>query len=437
MKIDVDEIGPVERRVRVELPADRVGDELSRAYQDLGRRVRIKGFRAGKVPRSVLQGLYGEEIKGQVQSQLVEDSLGQVLKERGLQIVSRPEVEANPLQEGEAFSFSAIFEVKPDIELKNYLGLELQKVNLSVTDDQVDEALKRVQESHARLEPIEDRNVVQKGDFVTLDFDGRIAGKTFRGGKNENYVMEVGASQALPEFDEGVAGLKVGEESEIKVPFPEDHPNREVAGQTVEFKVVARGIKRKLLPALDDEFAKDQGEFGSLDELRDAIRKRLEEELKQIQNEALKDQLIARLLEAHPFTPPRAMVERHIRYLIERQQKTGQSQVESAATTDETRKALEGRASRQVQATLLIEKIARTEKIDVSDKEVQERIDSIARAAGDRGKTVREYYSKPELREELRSQMVFDRTLNFLLERATIKELDSARVKVDEQTEKR
>ena len=179
MKIDIDELSPVQRKVRVELPADTVASEFAHAYKNLGNRVRVKGFRTGKIPRSVLQGIYGEEVKGEVKSHLVEESLGEVIKERGLQIVSRPEVETNDISEGSDFSFSAVFEIKPEIEVKDYLGVEVEKFKIAVTDDQVQDALKRIQEGHARLDLVEGRDIVQSGDFVMLDFEGNIAGKPF------------------------------------------------------------------------------------------------------------------------------------------------------------------------------------------------------------------------------------------------------------------
>src|SRR3990172_6199061 len=177
MKIDLNELGPVQRKINVELPPETVANEFSRAYKILGQRVRVKGFRTGKIPRSVLQGIYGEEVKGQVKAQLVEESLGEVIKERGLQIVSRPEVEANELEEGRPFSFSAVFEVKPEFEVTDYLGVPLDKVKLAITDAQVEAALARFQEGHARLELVTDRETVQQGDFATLDFEGTIGGK--------------------------------------------------------------------------------------------------------------------------------------------------------------------------------------------------------------------------------------------------------------------
>ena len=440
MKIDVNELSPVQRKVRVELPAETVASEFSRAYQDLGQRVRMKGFRAGKAPRSVLQGVYGDEIKGQLRSRLVEDSLGEVIKERGLQIVSRPEIEAGDLEDGRDFSFSAVFEVKPEITVKDYFGVEVEKVRLSVTDEQVNEALARVQESHARLEPVENRELIQRGDFAVLDYVGSIEGKTFSGGKGENYVLEVGAGQALPQFEEAVVGLKLGEPATVQVTYPEHYPNRALAGKIADFSVVAREIKQKVLPSLDDEFAKDYGECASLDELKTVIRTRLESELKHIQDEELKDQILNRLVDAHPVSPPPAMVERQTRYLMERNQAQMNSKApstsEAGPTMEETRKAMEARATRQVQATLLIEKISQLEQIEVSDKEIQERIDHLVRAAGERAKTVREVYSRPEAREDLRAQIISDRTLAFLLERAAVKEVDPPASKVDEKGKK-
>jgi trigger factor len=442
MKFDIDELGPVQRKVRVELPAETVASEFAHAYKNLGQRVRVKGFRTGKIPRSVLQGIYGDEVKGEVKSHLVEETLGEVIKERGLQIVSRPEVEANDLNEGGGFSFSAIFEIKPEIDVKDYLGVEVEKIKIAVTDEQVQEALKRLQEGHARLEPVIDRDVVQKGDFVALDFEGSIDGKPFSGGKGENYMIEVGSGHALPQFEEAVAGLKLGAQQTVHVDYPENYSNKEIAGKTVNFNLTVREIKQKVLPTLDDEFAKDHGEHGSLDELKAAIRKRLEDELKHYQDEELKEKLISHLIETHSFTVPPSMVDRQTRYLMERYQSQSEGQAaigegeNATPPMEEARKTLEGRAARQVQATLLVEKISQQEKIEITDKDIQERVDNMARAAGERAKSLREFYARPEARDDLRAQMVFDRTLGYLLEHAKLKEIDPPVSKVDETGEK-
>lgn len=438
IKVDIDELSPVQRKVRVELPAETVADEFSRAYKNLGRRVRVRGFRTGKIPRPVLQGIYGDEVKGEVRSHLVEESLAEIVRERGLQIVSRPELETNDLRETESFSFSAVFEIKPQFEVKDYLDLPIEKPRIAVTEAQVDEALRRLQENHARLEPVADREVVEKGDFVTLDFEGSLDGKPFSGGKAQNYVLEVGAGQALAQFEEAVVGLKLGERKTVSVTYPEDFPNKEIAGRVVEFSLVAHEIKRKVLPALDDDFAKDHGECASLEELKNRLRQRLQEEMTRYQTDDLKEQALSRLIERHSFSIPQAMVERQTRYLMERyQNQMGAQRTEQPAPMEEVRKTLEERAMRQVRATLLVEKIAELEKIEVSDKEVQERVDLLARAAGEQAKNLREYYARSEARDDLRTQMIFDRTLGFLLDRATVREIDAQVSKVDDQLEKR
>ena len=439
MKIDIDELSSVQRKVSVEVPVETVASEFLRAYKTLGRRVRVKGFRTGKIPRSVLQGIYGDEVKGEVRSHLVQESLGEIIRARGLQIVSRPEIEANDLSEANAFSFSAIFEVKPEIIAKDYLGVELEKPKLAVTDSQIDEAMRRLQEGHARLELVTDRDVVRNGDFVTIDFDGTVEGRAFTGGRGENYTVEVGSGQALPQFEEAVTGLKVNESQSVKVNYPENYPNQEITGKVVNFSIVVREIKQKVLPVLDDDFAKDHGEYASLDELRERIRARLADELQRYQAEDLKEKIISKLIETHSFAAPPSMVERQTRYLMERyQNQVGQSAAGGATPPmEEARNTLEARAIRQVQATLLLEKIAQLEKIELAEKEVQERIDDLARAAGERGKAVREFYSRPEARDDLRSQLVFERTLEFLLKHAQIKEVDLPPSEVDEPGEKR
>lgn len=440
MKIDIDELNSVQRKIRVELPVEAVASEFARAYKNLGQRVRVKGFRTGKIPRTVLQGIYGDEVKGEVRSHLVEESLGEIIRERGLRIVSRPEVEANDLSEGDVFSFSAVFEIKPEIAVHDYLGVEVEKAKISITDAQVDDALRRLQDGHARLELVSERDVVEKGDFVTLDFEGSIDGKPFAGGKGENYTLEVGAGQALPQFEEAVTGLKADVPQNVQVTYPEDYPNKQIAGKVVDFSLLVREIKQKVLPLLDDDFAKDHGECASLEELKDRIRRRLTDELKRYQDEELKEKIISRLIETHSFIAPPSMVERQTRYLMERYQNqaAGQTGGDAGAMppVEEARKTLEPRAMRQVQATLLVEKIAELEKIEVTSKEIQERVDSIARAAPERAKVVRDFYSRADARDDLRAQMVFDRTLSFLLERAKIKEVDLPISKVDEQAEK-
>jgi len=430
MKIDVDIVSPTQRKIRVELPGDAVNQEFLRVYENLGRRAKIKGFRPGKVPRSVLQGVYGDEVKGQVLTRLVEQSLGEVFKERGLKVISEPEVEADALEEGRNFAFSAMVEVKPEVEVKDYRGVELKKARLSVDDDQVERTLERIRDAHAQWVPVEDRQVVERGDFLTLDFAGSIDGKPLPGGKSENYALEVGGSNALPQFEEALVGLTKDTEHTISVPFPTDYFNKELAGKVAQFSVTVREIKKKVLPPLDDEFAKDRGDCSTLEELKQKIRSQLEADLREFQTGELKEQLMDRLVESHSFDVPPSMVDRQVRYLLERHQSRQRAQGGAPAgeqpSTEELRKEFQPHAQRQVKATLILEKIAELEKVEVSDAEVQKGVEDAARVAGERAQAVRHYYERADARENLRSQMIIDRTIDYLLQHATMKEMDPA-----------
>ncbi len=438
MKIDIDTVSSVQRKIRVELPADTVDQEFLRVYESLSRRAKIKGFRPGKVPRSVLQRLYGDEVKGEVLSRLVERSLSEVVKGHRLQVVSRPEIEANDLETGKTFAFFAVVEVKPEIQVKNYTGLAVEKVKLSVDQAQVEAALHHLQEQHAQLEPVEDRDTVEAGDFAILDFVGSVDGKPFPGNRGEGYPIEIGSGRALPQFEEAIVGLKRGREHTITVAYPDHYFNREMAGKAAVFSVTVQSIKKKVLPPLDDEFAKDHGDCASLEELKEKVRGRLENEVEEIQAADLKEKLLSRLIGENPFEIPPAMVDRQIRYLMERRQARLAAQGLPSSgeqfPQEQWRKDLEPQARRQVQATLLVEKIADLEKIEVSEEDVRLKIEEHARAAGERGPTVREIYRQSDARDDLRSQMVFERTVGFLLERAKVKEVDPP---VDDREKKR
>ncbi len=440
MKVDVDILSPIQRKIHIEIPGEAVREEFSRVYGALSQRARIKGFRPGKVPRTVLEGIYGDEAKSRTLSRLVEQSLREAVKEKGLHVVSPPEVEPGELVEGSPFSFSVVVEIKPEIEVKNYLGLEVERIKLTVEESQVDEALSGFQDAHAHLQPVEDRDVVEQGDCVLIDFSGTIDGKPFAGGQGENTLLQVDGGSTLSQFEEAMVGLKRDMDHNISVTYPKDYGNRELAGKAVDFRVHIKEIKKKILPSLDDEFAKDYGECASLAELKDKVRARLESELREIQNRELKEQLLTRLIETHPFEVPTAMVDQQLRYLMERHQRQIESGGSSAAgqgpSAEELRKELSPQARRQVQTMLLVEKLAEQEKIEVANQEVQQRIDEVVRSAKDRGTVVRDFYRRDEAREELGSQMVFDKTLNFLLEKAKVEEVEHAKTKVDEGRKK-
>jgi trigger factor len=428
MKFQVEALSAVKRRIRVEVPAERVAEEFASAYSSFARRARIKGFRPGKVPRTVLEGYYGIELKSEVFKRLVSGALAEAIRDAALPVVSRPQVETSEeLADGRSFSFSACVEVEPDIVLKDYRGIELEKIRLEVGPEEVEKALARLQEQHARLEPVdESHEAIARGDFAVIDFRGSIGGRELPGARGENYLVEVGAGRVLPEMEQALIGLGKGSERTVAVTYPEDFSNPDLAGRAAQFTIRVREIKKKVMPPLDDDFAREYGGCPTLEELREKIRSRLQEELEEFQQRLLRQRLLDRLVEMHAFEAPPALVEEEMRALDERHARPALSVHEAGASEPEAeRRHLEERAARQVRARLLLERIAAAEKISVSDEELDSRIERMVRSAKEQAAALRKYYASPAARDALRSRLVRERALDLVLSQARIREVES------------
>lgn len=410
----------------MEIPADRVDKAFSRMYREFGRQAKVRGFRSGKVPQHVLRGLYGTEIQARVLSELVEESLAGALADEGLEPVSEPRLEAGDLNEAQPFAFTAVIEVKPEIELKDYRAVPVERIRADVGDEEVERALNALQDRNAQLEPVEGRDEVAEGDYVLVDFSGSVEGEPFPGSTAENYAVDIGAGQSLPEFEQGLVGMKRGVAGNIAVNIPGEANDQRLAGKTADFQVTVRDIRHKVLPPLDDEFARDYGECESLEELREKLRAELQSEIETLQNGPLKDQIMERLIEAHSFDVAPSMVDRELSYLMRRARSQRELSGTEAPepTTEELREELTPPAERRVKVMLLIEKIAAAEGITASEEEVDTRVEALARASGAQAASVREQYGQDWARETMRSQLVSEKTLDFLLEQADVTVVD-------------
>ena len=410
----------------MEIPADRVDKAFARMYREFGRQAKVRGFRSGKVPQHMLRGLYGTEIQARVLSELVEESLAGAMADEGLEPVSEPRLEAGDLNEAQPFAFTAVIEVKPEIELKDYRAVPVERIRADVGDEEVERALEALRDRNAQLEPVEGRDEVAEGDYVLVDFSGSVEGEPFPGSTAENYAVDVGAGQALPEFEQGLVGMKRGVAGNIAVNIPAEAGDERLAGKTADFQVTVQDIRHKILPPLDDEFARDYGECDSLEELREKLRAELQSEIETFQNGPLKDQIMERLIEAHSFEVAPSMVDRELSYLMRRAR--GQRELSGTEapepTTEELREELTPRAERRVKMMLLVEKIAAAEGITASEEEVDARLEALVRASGAQGAAVREQYGQDWARETMRAQLVSEKTLDFLLEQADVTVVD-------------
>jgi len=422
VKIDVEDLSSTKKRLQIEVPGEVVAKEIDSAYRKLSKKARVKGFRPGKVPRAILQRYYGDYVKDDVISTLVNDTYFKAISDKDIKPVSQPTIDNGTLEEGKAFEYSAIVEVKPDIHVKDYLGLRLRGKKAEVVGEDVEKRLRHLQNLHAQLVTTEERKKVKEGDFVIIDYEGFSDGKPFEGNSGKDFMLQIGSGGFIPGFDDRLIGSERDDEKELEITFPEDHPT--MAGKRAVFRVRIKEIKEKIVPKLDDEFAKDMGEYQNLEELKDKIREDLKREGEESTRRDLENQLIEKLINANPFDVPRSMVEGQIDYFVAdtkiRLASQGLAFNDVGVEEGRLRKDFEESAVKRVKGRLILEKISALEEISVKDEEVTERLREISLRTNQNVEKVRGYYQKGDRMEELKAKIVEEKTLDFLLERSTI-----------------
>jgi trigger factor len=422
VRIDVEDLGPTKKRLQVEVPGEVVTREIGSAYRKLSKRAKVKGFRPGKVPRTILERYYGDYVKDEVIRTLINDTYAKAISEKDIKPVSQPVIDNGTLEEGKAFEYSATVEIKPDIHVENYLGLELNGTKAEVPKEDVARRLRELQDLHAQLVTVEGRKRIKEGDFVIIDYEGFSDGRPFEGSRGKDFMLQVGSGRFLPEFEDKLIGLKPDDEKEIEITFPEDHPA--MGGKKATFRARIKEIKKKVMPKLDDEFAKDIGDYKSLKELKGRIREDLKKEAEDSAKRALEKQLIDKLIEGNLFDVPQSMVQRQIDYFIAdteiRLASQGIALKDVGAEEGKLRKDFEEAAVKRVKQGLILEKISAVEGVSVTDEEVTKRLREIShRTNQDVGK-VRAYYQEGERMEGLKARILEEKTLEYLLKRSTI-----------------
>jgi len=424
MKASVEEISSIKKKVSIEIPEDQVTQEVESFYKDLGKKAKIKGFRPGKVPRDILERYFKDYIKAEVIQKLIQDTYPQALSEANLQPVSPPVVDPGEFENGKPFQYSAVIEVKPDIKLEGYTGLKIEGKKEEVKDEEVGERLKALQNLHANLKAISEGRPIQAGDYVIIDYEASMGGKPLEGGKAIDFTVEVGSGQFIPALEEKLIGLKPEEEKEIEVSFPEDYGYKKWAGKTISFYVKIKEIKEKILPPLDDEFAKDLGDYASFEELKAKLKGEIEKEKELGLERQLKDQVVDQLLEANPFEVPDSLVEEQAKAMISdtklRLAAQGVVLKNLGVSEEKLQEDYKVMAQKQVRTFLILEKIAGQEGIAVTDDEADDRLREMSERMHQKFDVVKRYYEKNGLLPEVKDGIIRDKTLNFLLEKANI-----------------
>jgi len=392
MKMEVTELGPMKRALKIEVPADEVTQQFSRAYLELNRQVQIPGFRPGKAPLAILEKRYAKTVEEDVIRKLVPDFYDRAIKQAGISpvVVDIPPLDRIKIKKDSPFTFTATVEIKPTIELRDYKSpnpISLQADKRTVAEEHVDHALEVLREQHAQLDEAQAGTVLSEGDYAIVDLEGYLDGNSLDGTKKEGQLHKLGSKAALLgiEIDAHLIGKQAGDIVEIPLTYPVSHPDQRVAGKAVKFLLVIKGVKQKKLPSLDDEFAKDCGAYASLHELKDKLRGQMEKSLKKDIEESYKDTLLKRLVDTHHFDLPDTLVERELSTIVrqkvqarQRGKLTDSLPAPDAEELKMIREEHREEANRRVKAGLILEAISEKEGLSVSQDDLNNEVTRLA-----------------------------------------------------------
>lgn len=436
MKLDVTELGPIKRALKVEVPQEEIDKEFKQAYAQLNKQVQIPGFRPGKAPVPLLEKRYGKAVEQDILRKVVPDYYEKAVRQAGVVPVQVdiPPLDRMKIKRNEAFSFTATVEIKPKIELRDYRPpnpISLKPDPRTVTDEQVNQTLGTLQEQSAQLEPAPAGTAVEEGHYVVVDVEGFLDSEPVEGTKKEGHPHQVGTKTPILgiEIDDHVTGKKEGEVVEIPQPYPANHPDTRLAGKTVTFKVTIASLKQKKVPDLDDEFAKDLG-YGSLAELTEKVREQLEEKLRKEIEESYKEKIVERLLETHHFDLPETLVERELKAMIrhslqERARQKGQESEDAGKRQDEMARLREEHlpeAKRRVKLGLILEAISEKEGLRVEEEDIAAEIKRLASDLKLAPEEVRRIIEAggEESKEDLRGRLLAEKAIHFVYQHAVI-----------------
>ena len=411
------------RELDLEIPADEVTKKLESVAKEFARVARVPGFRPGKAPVSLIRRRFAEDIKGEVVQSLVPERVEKAVTEQKLTPVSQPQVEKLDFIEGQPLKFRAVFEVLPEFELGNYKDLELEMPTMDITDDDVTKTLEEMRERAAAFAPVEGRPA-ENGDFVQLKLTGTPEG----GGdpiQADSVLCHIGAEETMEPFNENLRGANAGDHKNFDVAYPADYPDAKLAGKTYHYAVEVLGIKNKKLPDLNDEFAKDVSDAATLDELKTKVRESLEHQRDHKHKELLREKVLAAVVKLHDFPVPESLVQHQMDVRLERVVRSLAAQgVDPRAVNVDwvtLRSRQQERASDDVKAELIVDRIASAENIDVTDEEVNHELEHAATHSGESAAAIHARLTKQGTLDRMKAKLRSDKTLDWLAQNSRIR----------------
>ena len=416
-----------EVKLEITVKAEKFDEAIKKVYFKSAKYFNIPGFRKGKAPMNIVEKYYGKEIFYEdAFNEVAGEALDEAVKENKLEVVSRPDIEVTQIEKGKDLIFTAIMQTKPEAELGKYKGIEIKKVEYNVSDEDIEHELGHMQEHNSRLITIEDRPV-EKGDIATIDFEGFVDGKAFEGGKAEGHDLEIGSNTFIPGFEDQVIGMKIDEEKDINVKFPDEYFSKDLAGKDATFKVKVHEIKKKELPKLDDEFAKEASEFDTLKELKASIKERLEKDNEEKQKYETEEAVVKAVTENIKVEVPSGMVETEVENMIKDIEtrlsyqgiKLEQYLQMLGKTAEEMKKEYEPQAEEAVKTRLMLEAVIKAEKIEANIEEIDEKIKEMAKNYGKENDEA--FLQNENVRNYIKQGIESEKAIDFLLENAKIK----------------
>lgn len=415
-----------ELKLTFTVEAAKFDEGMKKVYTKTAKYFTIPGFRKGKAPMKIIEKQYGSEIFYEdTFNEIVPDIYAEELKANNIEAVSKPDIEVTQIGKGQDLIFTAIIQTKPEVKLGKYKGIELKKIEYTVSDEDIEHEISHMAEKNSRLITIEDRPV-EKKDIAVIDFEGFVDGVAFEGGKAENHELEIGSNTFIPGFEDQIIGMKIDEEKDINVKFPEEYFSKELAGKDAVFKVKLHEIKRKELPTIDDEFAKDVSEFDTLKELKASIKEKLEEENKNRAKYETEEEAIKTVCDQVEIEIPSGMIETEVDNIVKDVEvrlsyqglKLDQYLKMMNKSEEEFRKEFEEQAKKSVKSRLVLEAIGKDAKIEVSEEEIANKVKEMAT---NYGRKEEELLGNEELKQYLENSMKTEKAVQYIVDNAKIK----------------
>ena len=428
MSLQVEQLEHNMAKLTIEVSAEELEGALQKAYQKQKSRINVPGFRKGKVPRQLIEKMYGPEIfYDDAANALIPKAYADAYDECELDIVSRPEIDVVQIEKGKDFIFTATVATKPEVTLGEYKGLEVDKVSTRVTQKEVDAKIQEEAEKNARTITVEDR-AVQDGDEVVLDFEGFVDGVAFEGGKGENYPLTIGSGSFIPGFEEQLVGAEAEKEVEVKVTFPEDYHAEDLKGKEAVFKCTVHEIKAKELPEIDDEFAAEVSEFDTLEEYKADVKAKIKEQKAAEGKAKQEDQVVEQAVKNATYELPEAMVETQAEQMAndfaQRMQSQGLTMEQyfqfTGTTAEQMMEDLKPQAVKRIETRLVLEAIAKAENIEISDEKLDEEIGKMAEAYKMEADKLKEFMGENE-KKQMKEDMAVQEAITFLVDNAVEK----------------